>query len=290
MRVVLCASTAYRALALPLDQAPAARDLKDPSGGAQYVISIDTAAAFAEEPPPHGQRVPMLDSQGRGFTCYLPHMQQNDTEREATLEASASPADLLESLSGKCFYRAEEWWNYEVCYKKHVKQFHTEGETTMDEYSLGSYDEAATDLNNVQETSGDSTGPSTYVSSQYSRGEACDLVNGHRSAEVIYSCAPPDALDQILSVKEVSTCSYLLHIATQHLCTHPGLNRAPSQTTKITCLRQKAHHHQSVGSQASALCSKVLPSARPPYRDWKHGSIRSLRTEPSNNAAAQLLR
>ena len=29
-----------------------------------------------------------------------------------------------------------------------------------------------------------STGPARYVSSQYSRGEACDLVNGHRSAEV----------------------------------------------------------------------------------------------------------
>ena len=53
---------------------------------------------------------------------------------------------------GKCFYRAEEWWNYEVCYKKHVKQFHTEGETTVDEYSLGTYDEAATQLNDVKVT------------------------------------------------------------------------------------------------------------------------------------------
>lgn len=43
-------------------------------------------------------------------------------------------------------------------------------------------------------------------------------------------------------MQEVSTCSYQLHIATQQLCSHPGLNRAPSQTTKITCLQQEAHH------------------------------------------------
>ena len=37
-----------------------------------------------------------------------------------------------------------------MCYKKHVKQFHTEGETTVNEYSLGTYDEAAINLDDVK--------------------------------------------------------------------------------------------------------------------------------------------
>lgn len=56
----------------------------------------------------------------------------------------------LDAAGGKCFYKAEDWWRYEVCYNKHVKQFHSEGETTVDEYSLGQFDEAATNLNDIK--------------------------------------------------------------------------------------------------------------------------------------------
>lgn len=30
---------------------------------------------------------------------------------------------VLDSL---CMYRIEDWWTYELCYKKHVRQFHKE--------------------------------------------------------------------------------------------------------------------------------------------------------------------
>lgn len=51
---------------------------------------------------------------------------------------------------GKCFYKVEEWWQYEVCYNKHVKQYHMEGTTLVDEYSLGSWNDSATDLDAIK--------------------------------------------------------------------------------------------------------------------------------------------
>lgn len=57
--------------------------------------------------------------------------------------------------AGLCFYRAEDWWTYEVCYKRHVRQFHREH--TQDgsmkiavEYSLGNYNASAVDTDLVQ--------------------------------------------------------------------------------------------------------------------------------------------
>ena len=34
------------------------------------------------------------------------------------------PSDLLSALDSLCLYRIEDWWTYELCYKKHVRQFH----------------------------------------------------------------------------------------------------------------------------------------------------------------------
>ena len=34
------------------------------------------------------------------------------------------PSELLSALDSLCLYRIEDWWTYELCYKKHVRQFH----------------------------------------------------------------------------------------------------------------------------------------------------------------------
>lgn len=39
-----------------------------------------------------------------------------------------------------CSSLAEDWWSYEVCYKKSVRQVHFEGGKLTEEYSLGVYD------------------------------------------------------------------------------------------------------------------------------------------------------
>ncbi len=40
----------------------------------------------------------------------------------------------------------------------------------------------------------------------------------------------------VYALQEVSTCSYLLHIATRQLCPHHALNVSPSKVKQIACL------------------------------------------------------
>jgi hypothetical protein len=44
----------------------------------------------------------------------------------------------------------EDWWTYEVCYERHVRQYHKEGAALISEYLLGTYDEGETGVNAVQ--------------------------------------------------------------------------------------------------------------------------------------------
>ena len=45
-----------------------------------------------------------------------------------------------------------------------------------------------------------------------------------------------DSLDTLVSVEEPSTCKYLLHVSTPHLCKHPSLRQVPEKTSlPIVC-------------------------------------------------------
>ena len=71
----------------------------------------------------------------------------------------------MEEISNACFYRVEVrapacarcggtaervcaawqgWWTFELCVRKHVRQFHQEKDVVVSEYVLGRFDEAAT--------------------------------------------------------------------------------------------------------------------------------------------------
>ena len=50
----------------------------------------------------------------------------------------------------RCFYRLEDWWTYELCYKKHVRQFHREKDVLTAEYLLGVYHEDSADIDTLQ--------------------------------------------------------------------------------------------------------------------------------------------
>jgi hypothetical protein len=60
------------------------------------------------------------------------------------------PSGVLCPAEEWCAYRVEDWWTYEVCYKQHVRQYHKEQGKVVAEYVLGSYDEALSNLDDVQ--------------------------------------------------------------------------------------------------------------------------------------------
>ena len=52
----------------------------------------------------------------------------------------------------RCFYRLEDWWTYELCYQKHVRQFHREKDVLTAEYLLGVYHQHSADTDTLQVT------------------------------------------------------------------------------------------------------------------------------------------
>ena len=93
-----------------------------------------------------GQRrtVSLADRAGRPFECSIPsapaaaptttatttgkrERRRGRRRRGATAPRPPSPPALLRSLEGSCLYRIEDsWWTYELCFERHVRQFHRE--------------------------------------------------------------------------------------------------------------------------------------------------------------------
>ena len=161
----------------------------------------------------------------------------------------------------KCFYRVDGWWTYELCVNKHVRQFRQEGNEVTAEFILGLYNgvkapppgssagqraavagpTAATADASTASGSSSGSGSGGYVnsldkkgrpersfaSSEYTAGDACELddwgVSRRRQTEVRFKCAEnsANALDSVLSVREVATCTYMLVFASAKLCQLP---------------------------------------------------------------------
>lgn len=199
-------------------------------------VDLDGGGAAAEDPV--DGHLAMTDRTGRRFRCALPangSATGDPAERGADSQARAlaarsaragrrrvpaalqlareaatlarrpqvagageAPSELLEALDGVCFYRVEDWWTYELCYKKAVRQFHKaralgacgprrrppppnpcptlcrrptrraaapqEGEATTAEFRLGAYDEAASRPDEVRHDAGAAPAEAAYVS------------------------------------------------------------------------------------------------------------------------------
>ena len=176
----------------------------------------------------------------------------------------------------KCFYRVDGWWTYELCVNKHVRQFRQEGNSVEQEFILGLYNGVkAPSPGGARRASasGGSTAPTadsaaaagsgsgggagsgyvqnmdkkgrverSFASSEYTAGDACELdewgVSRQRQTEVRFKCAESGALDAVLSVREVTTCSYQLVFASAKLCQLPEFSRqatAKRKPKQIVC-------------------------------------------------------
>lgn len=62
------------------------------------------------------------------YTCVLPSQIASDEEKVLKVNKDNAPHVLLAPLfkSETCAYRVESYWTFEVCYSKHVRQYHEE--------------------------------------------------------------------------------------------------------------------------------------------------------------------
>eukprot|EP00887_Chlorella_sp_A99_P002107 scaffold21.g2107.t1 len=243
---VLAASALGAQLQITADRPPSFGELRQ----VQYVVG------FGKHGPPEGVQgrlIPMRSSNGSRFQCYVPHQQgvdEGETAEEVPAEnqlaSQKTPEELLDTLTDWCTYRLEDWWHYEVCYKKHVRQFHKEGSKVASEYVLGRYDAAASDAAAILNDTSDVQGGVKYVAHQYTSGEPCELTGQPRSAEVRFLCGP-DSEGIITSLQEPRSCHYRITIRTLRLCKHPAFQEQPLPVSVIRC-----YHEEQEGAAAAA--------------------------------------
>eukprot|EP00884_Botryococcus_braunii_P001004 jgi/Botrbrau1/10904/Bobra.0025s0077.1 len=184
----------------------------------------------------HLRTVIMTDKDGRQFKCTIPSAPSSDWDGEGSGlqggRGGKQPGELLKVLEGQCFYRVEDWWTYELCINKHVRQFHKEQDRLMSEYKLGLYNDEKSDLNKIRTDRSPLSEPH-YVSQMYDNGEVCDLTDIPRSTEVRYVCSEEG--DRLSAIREPSTCHYVITLSTPRLCPHPAFRRAEPPQISILC-------------------------------------------------------
>eukprot|EP00274_Cyanoptyche_gloeocystis_P001553 CAMPEP_0196661394 /NCGR_PEP_ID=MMETSP1086-20130531/44010_1 /TAXON_ID=77921 /ORGANISM="Cyanoptyche gloeocystis , Strain SAG4.97" /LENGTH=306 /DNA_ID=CAMNT_0041996257 /DNA_START=195 /DNA_END=1115 /DNA_ORIENTATION=- len=153
-----------------------------------------------------------------------------------TDKASRSPAHLLDRLRSTCIPRNEGWWQYELCYMRHVVQYHQEGDVRTIEIVLGRFD---FDLNRQLELDGKSIvhANPTYFLQHYVNGTSCEpLLRENRTAEVRFECNPGRPVNYIRSVEESPTCHYIVHVVTPFVCTHHAFLTPDDDLQHINCV------------------------------------------------------
>mmetsp|Transcript_21349 Transcript_21349/g.55733 ORF Transcript_21349/g.55733 Transcript_21349/m.55733 type:complete len:500 (+) Transcript_21349:168-1667(+) len=132
-------------------------------------------------------------------------------------QAAAAKKLLTRFFQGKqCFGGGQGWWQHEFCYKKHVKQVHTNPDGTRIEINLGTWDmeyhlEALAKIGGHR-----STNSMTHF---YGNGDFCDETKQPRQAKVKMMCSRSLTGTQVaLSLHETSTCKYTLKVQSKLFC------------------------------------------------------------------------
>ncbi|KAJ3105899.1 Protein OS-9 [Phlyctochytrium planicorne] len=213
-------------------------------------------------------------STGNTYLCHVPppletaeepSKADSPDEKRKTIKSALA---LLEPLSKQsCLYYVHNWWTYEFCHNQHVRQFHQrtkeEEQANPDQkqdYILGRFSETTNvekpkvtkDVDVVKavveteeravvsfkgsevlehEMDGKSV---TYLKQVWEDGTFCDEVQAPRKIEIQYLCNA--YTEQIVTIREVASCQYLINIQTPKLCTDPVfVPKELDQGTSIIC-------------------------------------------------------
>ena len=179
------------------------------------------------------------------------------------IEEDASPGtatdvnEHLKPLSNRCFYYSNgDWWTYEVCHEKKVEQFHREGTTRVNSYSLGTFDAEATaalaESNRAKDSEFSSgsgigfagsggDGEQRYHAHSFTNGTECAgpdvgsaFEDARRSSEVRFVCSE-DGSEGISGVEEPATCTYVLTFRTPYACKAKDLRPKHPNVENIVC-------------------------------------------------------
>eukprot|EP00198_Chlamydomonas_reinhardtii_P007020 XP_001696356.1 predicted protein [Chlamydomonas reinhardtii] len=146
-----------------------------------------------------------------------------------------TPHELLEAMSALCLYRQEGLWTYEMCYKKHVRQFRQDASGRNEDFSCGKYTGDEEQNSSILLDASSTAVPIRYVSHVFSGGAKCTMTGAERTAEVRFTCLPDTTDNVLVSIKEFPTCNYVFVVTTPFLCKHPLFKPAADKNVAIKC-------------------------------------------------------
>jgi Glucosidase II beta subunit-like protein len=216
--------------------------------------------------------IEMHDRKGKAYRCVLPPLEVSMPAVALSLQETAkgenrareedddddddertSVGDCLNALApleGNCLQRAEDWWTYELCFGRYVRQFRRGAapDVAAQVPSAGRVvepgDESefwlATSLDD-SESAISERAPVAFAE-RYVGGDFCPLTKKPRRVEVRYVCdASLNAVNPIsstlVSIREPSSCVYSIVVGTALLCPLDAFKPAdvPTPTHNIVC-------------------------------------------------------
>jgi len=178
----------------------------------------------------------MVNKDGQKYRCSLPQMPETDSDAEnKNEERDTDIAKLLGPLEdGPCLYKTKDWWTYEICYNRAVKQYHMENEKPI----------GAVMVLGVHSPGMDSWGQSnkTYQPQWYTNGSKCDLTGRSRQTELRFVCNEAATQELVGDIFEPQSCEYTIVIHTSKLCSVPWLKPVADPTPlPIVCNPMLSH-------------------------------------------------
>jgi hypothetical protein len=194
-------------------------------------------------------------------------------EIEKATKHRNSLSALFSELDRLCLQKSEDWWTYELCFGKHLRQFHAETQVSVtargkrhensvviQEYTLGL--PPAQSLSNDAWLEGqvkqlprrrplsnapileaeDSSTHTPVLLLEFTGGTHCDIENRQRAATVELGCGPVDTL---LEVKEDTTCHYYVRAVLSSLCQNEAFLQQQGELS--TRLVVRAHQTDVLG-------------------------------------------
>ena len=200
-----------------------------------------------QEPPPVQDDVmvlPMTNKKGQKYHCLLPILKDTEVDALEKVEDQENPVELtslerakklLEPMESQpCLLKTKDWWTYEFCYGKQVRQFHMEeGNRPIEPIMiLGLYDHDE----ELEEETASTVKFKRHHSQIYKNGSQCDLTGSPRQTEVRFECDPTAVIDIITTVDEPQSCVYIITVKTSKICSIPQLRPPPiRKPLKIEC-------------------------------------------------------
>uniref|UniRef100_A0A0L8FW84 MRH domain-containing protein n=1 Tax=Octopus bimaculoides TaxID=37653 RepID=A0A0L8FW84_OCTBM len=181
---------------------------------------------------------------GQQYHCNYPdhHEYEKQTEDNERVAMETGIPELLKPLANKsCLYKTKDWWTYEFCYGKYIRQYHLEGnpiENPPQQYTYLGYFESEykwENRTNEEIILRNKYLQNRYHSQWYVNGSRCDLSGKSRRTEVRFMCEK-DIIDYIERIDEPETCVYMLTVYTSVICHHPYLKPpTPNKPVPIIC-------------------------------------------------------